>query len=36
VRASIKRITDSSFVPGKESVRGFVFDVATGRLTEVQ
>ncbi|MCU1667938.1 MAG: Carbonic anhydrase [Blastococcus sp.] len=36
VRASIKRITDSPFVPGKESVRGFVFDVATGRLTEVQ
>src|SRR3954464_12636257 len=35
VRASIKRIIDSPFVPEKSSVRGFVFDVATGRLTEV-
>jgi carbonic anhydrase len=35
VRASIKRITDSPFVPDTSSVRGFVFDVATGRLTEV-
>src|SRR4051795_13418980 len=35
VRASIKRITDSPFVPDKSSVRGFVFDVATGKLSEV-
>jgi carbonic anhydrase len=35
VRASIQRILDSPFVPVKDSVRGFVFDVATGRLTEV-
>jgi carbonic anhydrase len=35
VRASIKRIADSPFVPDKSSIRGFVFDVATGRLTEV-
>jgi carbonic anhydrase len=35
VRASIKRITDSPFIPEKGSVRGFVFDVATGRLAEV-
>jgi carbonic anhydrase len=35
VRKSIKRITDSPFIPDKSSVRGFVFDVATGRLTEV-
>src|ERR671929_1823720 len=35
VRASIERITDSPFVPDKSSVRGFVFDVATGRLSEV-
>ncbi|HEY4625812.1 MAG TPA: carbonic anhydrase [Blastococcus sp.] len=35
VRASVKRITDSPFIPEKGSVRGFVFDVATGRLSEV-
>jgi carbonic anhydrase len=35
VRASVQRILDSPFVPVKDSVRGFVFDVATGRLTEV-
>jgi carbonic anhydrase len=35
VTQSIARITSSPFVPNKESVRGFVFDVATGKLTEV-
>ena len=35
VRKSLKRITDSPFVPKKDSVRGFVFDVATGTLEEV-
>jgi carbonic anhydrase len=35
VRASIERITDSPFIPEKASVRGFVFDVATGKLDEV-
>src|SRR3954462_1389961 len=35
VRASTQRITDSPFIPQKGSVRGFVFDVATGRLGEV-
>ncbi|MGY1619775.1 beta-class carbonic anhydrase [Geodermatophilus sp. SYSU D00691] len=35
VRASIQRITDSPFIPEKGSVRGFVFDVATGKLNEV-
>src|SRR3954467_10693129 len=35
VRALVKRITDSPFIPEKGSVRGFVFDVATGRLSEV-
>jgi carbonic anhydrase len=35
VRASIERITDSPFIPDKTSVRGFVFDVATGKLNEV-
>jgi carbonic anhydrase len=35
VRQSIARIKNSPFIPKKDSVRGFVFDVATGRLTEV-
>ncbi len=35
VRKSLKRITDSPFVPRKDSVRGFIFDVATGRIAEV-
>jgi carbonic anhydrase len=35
VRQSIGRIQASPFIPRKDSVRGFVFDVATGRLTEV-
>ena len=36
VRATRQRILDSPFIPDKSSVRGFVFDVATGRLTEVR
>ena len=35
VRQSIARIKGSPFVPHKDHVRGFVFDVATGRLNEV-
>jgi carbonic anhydrase len=35
VRQSIARIKASPFVPHKESARGFVFDVGTGRLREV-
>ncbi len=35
VLQSIARIKASPFVPNKDSVRGFVFDVATGALTEV-
>jgi carbonic anhydrase len=35
VRDSIKRITDSPFIKNKDSVRGFVIDVATGKLNEV-
>lgn len=35
VRQSIARIRTSPFVPRTESVRGFVYDVATGRLREV-
>lgn len=36
VREMIARITSSPFIPEKDQVRGFVFDVATGRLREVQ
>ncbi|MET9029049.1 carbonic anhydrase [Nocardia sp. NPDC004168] len=35
VRQSIARIVASPFVPHKDSIRGFVFDVATGKLNEV-
>ena len=35
VRHSIARIRRSPFVPYTDQIRGFVFDVATGRLTEV-
>lgn len=35
VRQSVARIEASPFVPKKDSVRGFVFDVATGALREV-
>jgi carbonic anhydrase len=35
VRQSIARIKASPFVPHKDSVRGFVFDVNTGLLREV-
>ena len=35
VRASIAAIKASPFVPRKDSVRGFVYDVDTGRLREV-
>src|ERR1700712_2617273 len=36
VRQSIARIKASPFIPLKDSVRGFVFDVATGVLREVK
>jgi carbonic anhydrase len=35
VRQSIARINASPFIPHKESVRGFVYDVHTGSLREV-
>ena len=35
VRQSVRRIKASPFVPHTEAVRGFVFDVATGKLGEV-
>src|SRR6266851_4496294 len=36
VRQSIARIKASPFIPNKDWVRGFVYDVKTGRLNEVQ
>jgi carbonic anhydrase len=36
VRHSIKRIEDSPFIPNTDSVRGFVYEVETGRLREIQ
>jgi carbonic anhydrase len=35
VRQSIARVKASPFVPHRDAVRGFVFDVASGRLIEV-
>jgi carbonic anhydrase len=36
VRESIGRIRESPFIPNKDSIRGFVYDVHTGRLNEVE
>jgi carbonic anhydrase len=36
VKQSIARIQASPFIPHKDSVRGFVFNVATGHLTEIK
>jgi len=35
VRQSIRRIQASPFVPHKDSIRGFVYDVENGQLNEV-
>jgi carbonic anhydrase len=35
VRQSIARLKVSPFIPKKDKIRGFVYDVKTGRLTEV-
>jgi carbonic anhydrase len=35
VRESIGRIKASPFVPNKDSIRGFVYEVETGKLREV-
>jgi carbonic anhydrase len=35
IRQSISRIRHSPFVPNRDSVRGFIFDVHTGKLQEV-
>ena len=35
VRQSVARIKSSPFIPKKDAIRGFVYDVKTGRLSEV-
>ncbi len=35
VRQSMRRIQANPFIPHKESVRGFIYEVETGRLREV-
>ncbi|MBD0282040.1 MAG: carbonic anhydrase [Thermoleophilaceae bacterium] len=35
VRQSLERIKSSPFIPHKHSIRGFIYDVKTGRLSEV-
>jgi carbonic anhydrase len=35
VRQSVARIKASPFIPNQDAIRGFVFDVATGKLNEV-
>jgi carbonic anhydrase len=35
VRQSVARIRASPFIPRKDSIRGFVYEVETGRLREV-
>jgi carbonic anhydrase len=35
VRRSVARVRHSAFLPHRDNVRGFVYDVKTGRLTEV-
>ena len=36
MRQSIARIKASPFIPNKGSIRGFVYEVETGRLREVK
>ena len=36
MRQSIARIKASPFVPHKNAIRGFVYDVKTGRLREIK
>jgi carbonic anhydrase len=35
VRTSVARVRAATFVPHRDAVRGFVYDVATGRLREI-
>jgi carbonic anhydrase len=36
VRTSMERVRRSAYLPHTENVRGFVYDVKTGKLTEVE
>ena len=36
VRHSIQKIKESPFIPNKDTVRGFVYEVESGRLREVE
>jgi carbonic anhydrase len=36
VRQSVRRIREDPFIPVKDSVRGFVYEVETGKLREVR
>ena len=36
VKQSIARLQASPFIPNKSNVRGFIYDVKTGHLTEVK
>lgn len=36
MRDSLSRVAADPYLPHKDSVRGFVFDVATGALREVE
>jgi carbonic anhydrase len=36
VRESVRLVLDSPFIPHKESVRGFVYEVETGRVREIE
>ncbi len=36
MRANVRRILADPFIPHKQHVRGFVFDVETGELLEVR
>lgn len=35
VRESLDRLRESAFIPNKDSIRGFVYEVETGKLREV-
>jgi carbonic anhydrase len=36
VRQSLRRVRANPFIPRRDAVRGFVYDVKSGRLDEVQ
>jgi carbonic anhydrase len=36
VRQSIRRVATSPFIPHRDNVRGFVYDVDTHRLREIE